>query len=106
MKPNNYIKLTARASHFDAAQIRSDCSAYSHIQRPNSFDNKPVVNLVWFLHINDDDDSSIERAKADAANTVKDVSAKLGDRCLGFRTSVYRNFPGNTLPVIGEDSEC
>ena len=99
---NNYIKVTTRTTRPFA-----ECEHLAPEARARSYSNKHTNNeqeynnLTWFLPTNDRDPVQFDAAIARAHDIAEQCREAFGVKHRGCFVSVYRDFPGNTLPVIG-----
>ena len=96
---NNYIKVTTRTT-----RSFSECEHLAPEARARCFSNTNETqynNLTWFLPTNDRDPVQFDAAIARAHDIVERCREAFGVKHRGCFVSVYRDFPGNTLPVIG-----
>lgn len=96
---NNYIKVTTRTT-----RPFSECEHLAPEARARCYSTtstKEYNNLTWFLPTNDRDPVQFDAAIARANDLAEKCREAFGVKHRGCFVSVYRDFPGNTLPVIG-----
>ncbi len=101
---NNYIKVTTRTNRTpqEVSHLRPITSSRSYSRNEGRPDGIPqtVHSLVWFFTFNDRSSSGFDTAKASADAVKQQCSDEFNPRFRGCDMSVYRDFPGNVLPVI------
>jgi hypothetical protein len=96
---NNYLKVTTRTNRTpqEVSHLRPITSSKGY---PKSDTIQTVHSLVWFFTFNDRSSSGFSAAKASADAVNQQCSDEFKPRFRGCDMSVYRDFPGNVLPVI------
>lgn len=99
---NNYIKITtkARRTEQEVSHLGPHATAVSYFRDTNG-DDAMVCNLTWFFPVNDSDPLKFSAAVAQAGSIAESCKSEFGRHFRGCQMSVYRDFPGNSLPVVG-----
>jgi hypothetical protein len=100
---NNYIKVTTRAmrSYEEIARLSPHALASSYPRQSSGNLPAKQSNLTWFFPVNDSDPVDVDAAIAKAGDLVSKCKEEFGRHFRGVALSVYRDFPGNSLPVVG-----
>lgn len=98
---NNYIKITTRttrpASEF--THLGAEANAISYVD--SNKDSRTLSNLSGFLPVNDRDPVGVSSAVSRAGDMALQCKRELGKHFRGCTVSVFRDYPGNSLPVVG-----